>query len=75
MAYTSDGAVLFTGGTDRRIRSWVMHRPSASEVVAQAATDQTDGLRVSVTYSERKIEGVQLIQVNHPLFCSFYDDF
>ena len=41
-----------------------MHRPTASEVVAQAATDQTDGLRVSVTYSERKIEGVQLIQVN-----------
>ena len=66
MAYTSDGAVLFTGGTDRRIRSWVMHRPSASEVVAQAATDQTDGLRVSVTYSERKIEGVQLIQVSYP---------
>ena len=40
-----------------------MNKPNSSEVVAQAATDQTDGLRVTVSYAERKIEGVQLIQV------------
>ena len=79
MCFSSDASILFTGGTDRRIRAWNIQNFSKSNIIAQAATDQTEGiikihfqlqfptflgLRVNVGYTERKLEGVTLIQEN-----------
>jgi len=60
--FASDGSALFSGGTDRRIRAWSLADPTKSTIIAQAASDQADGLRHDVTYRERKLEGVILLQ-------------
>ena len=43
MCFSSDASILFTGGTDRRIRAWNIQNFSKSNIIAQAATDQTEG--------------------------------
>ena len=44
MCFSSDASILFTGGTDRRIRAWNIQNFSKSNIIAQAATDQTEGI-------------------------------
>ena len=46
MEFSPDGKTLFTGGTDRRIRKWNWENATISGVIAQAATDQSEGKRV-----------------------------
>ena len=43
MEFSPDGKTLFTGGTDRRIRKWNWENATISGVIAQAATDQSEG--------------------------------
>ena len=51
MCFSSDASILFTGGTDRRIRAWNLQNFSKSNIISQAATDQTEGFALERHHS------------------------
>ena len=64
MVFSPSGGVLFTGGSDMRIRGWNLAEAKKSRMVVNSASSQAEGHRYDVTYSERKLEGIELIEEN-----------
>jgi WD40 repeat protein len=64
MVFSPSGGVLFTGGSDMRIRGWNLAEAKKSRMIVNSASSQSEGHRYDVTYSERKLEGIELIEEN-----------
>lgn len=64
MVFSPSGGVLFTGGSDMRIRGWNLAEAKKSRMIVNSASSQAEGHRYDVTYSERKLEGIELIEEN-----------